>query len=118
VGLVMLVTFLRENEMLWRAVSAFLVVLFLWSAALTEACDADPVLSNESVTPVVMPVPKGSLPNMSTLKRIQDPYCPGGTGSCGQICQPRGGSNFSCSPSFVPCYDQNGGCACRYASKC
>jgi hypothetical protein len=55
--------------------------------------------------------------------RAQDPYCPGGSGSCGSDCDPGNGSTYPCSQNSIPCYGgrtSNGYrfCNCVPTNKC
>jgi|ERR1039458_4814459 hypothetical protein len=49
------------------------------------------------------------------VKKSNDPYCPGGTGSCGQFNQ---STQQNCASTEVPCGDGNGNTTCVVASKC
>ncbi len=96
-----------------------LVSVFLLAAVASGVSAAD---SRELITSpklVFMLVPDRTPLNLSQVERVQsDPYCPGGTSSCGQFCDTVAGRH-ECSPNAVCCYPGNGQPAdCVHADKC
>ena len=107
----------EERKML-RAMLSLFVALFLLTTALPSASSADQDTSVVPLKSAAVFLPKSLAPDMTPIHRVADPYCPGGTSSCGQDGCVTFLGRISCKPWEVCCYPQRGPGSCVRTDKC
>lgn len=110
----------RTGSIAPRAILALAVGLFTINSMISAACAE----SSDKNRIIGMTFPQPQTRPPSLLHKTQgDPYCPGGSGGCGGVCDSGQGPKVQCSPIAIPCYGgrtQQGYmfCNCPPARKC